>query len=221
MAVEKGKVLAAIELKFKGKSLTKNFKEKIAEKWAAKVDTDEDIDAFIEDREDVVLEASTEADRRATAATAKAKADAAAAVTGKAETPTDDKPDELPADTPAWAKALIQQNKALADKVDGFERQKQSESIADRLKKDDRTKDVPAGFYKGRTLPTAEDFDKFAEELKGDYTQFATEHKLASFGGDAPAGGSRTAAGAGKVDPDIAAFGKKINEAAIQTQQKN
>lgn len=33
MAVEKGLVLTAIEAKFKGKSLSKTFKERIAEKW--------------------------------------------------------------------------------------------------------------------------------------------------------------------------------------------
>lgn len=217
MAVEKGKVLAAIELKFKGKSLTKNFKENIAAKWAAKIETDEEIDAYIEDREDIVLEASTEADRRATQATAKAKADAAAAVTGKPETPKDE-PAELPDDTPAWAKALMQQNKALADKVDGFERQKQTDSIADRFKKDKRFEGIPAELLHGRYPAKEEDYEAAAEAASTALKPLVEQFKLAGFGKDAPAGGNGQSAAAGKVDPDMAAFGKKQNELAIQTK---
>ncbi len=219
MAVEKGKVLTAIDAKFKGKSLSKNFKDSLATKWAAKIETDEDIDAYIEDREDVILEASTEADRRATQAAKKAKEEAAAAVTGK----KDDNEDEEPIDDPtmpAWAKAMMNQNKALAEEISSFKQSRQAETLADRFHKDPRLKDVPE-FVRKRAIPTKEeDFESAVTELHTEYSKFATDNKLQAFGGDTPpSGGNKGGSGgasAGKVDPDIVSFGKKQNEAVTK-----
>src|SRR5690606_25812043 len=143
MAVEKGKVLAAIETKFKGKSLTKNFKENIAAKWAEKIEKDDDIDGYIEDREDLILEASAEADRRAVAAAKKAKEEAAEAV--NPEKKDEKKPTEVKVDdsTPEWAKALIEQNKALSDKINAFEQAGKAKAIEDKFISDERLKHVP------------------------------------------------------------------------------
>jgi len=76
MAVEKGLVLTAIEAKFKGKSLSKTFKENLATKWAAKIDNDTDIDDYVSDREEIILEAEREANSRVTEAVKKATAKA-------------------------------------------------------------------------------------------------------------------------------------------------
>lgn len=220
MAVERAKVLAALDLKFKGKSITKNFKNSIAEKWAAKIETDEDIDAYIDDREDVILEAMRDKDGAVTAAVTKTKAELAASIKGE-KTEDEQKEADVDPTMPAWAKALLDQNKALADKLSGFEQQQAHQTFAERLKSDERTKAIPAAFYKGRPLPTdAAGFETFAEELKGDYTEFATAHKLTALGSDSPAGGGAYGnAGTGKVDPDLAAFAQKKNEAFLQTQK--
>lgn len=212
MAVEKGKVLAAIEAKVKGKSLTKNFKDRIAEKWAAKIESEEGIDEYINDREDVILEASIEGDRRATQASAKAKQEAVDALSGKTETEAKVSPEAttMPDDTPAWAKAILEQNKTFAQEIAAMKQAKTAETIADRFNKDPRLAGIP-DFMKKRAIPTDDgEYDAAVEGLVNDWKPFAEANKLAGFGQDTPpASSGGGAATTGKVDPDIVAFGKQ------------
>lgn len=160
MAVEKGKVLAAIEAKLQGKSLTKNFKENLATKWAEKIETEDDIEAFVDDREDVLLEASSEADRRAVAAAKKAKSES--------QEPKQEETPSVDDDTPAWAKALIQ-------KVEGFERQQKSQTIAERFRNDERIKSLKGlqeHMFKGRIPQSEEEYDAKVEEFVDDWKPY-------------------------------------------------
>jgi len=194
MPVEKDKVLAAIESKFKGKSITKTFKENIAAKWAAKIDNDTEIDAYIEDREEVVLEAVSEADRRATAAVEKVKKETQPEKKEEVES----KEVELPADTPEWAKALITQNKTLEAKINGFESAQQAKTIEQRFKSDERLKGIPEMLLK-RAIPKTEDeYEATVTELANEYSTFATEQKITSFGNDKPGGASGQPSGGKK-----------------------
>lgn len=188
MAIDKGLVLAAIEVKLKGKSASKNFKENIAAKWAEKIDTAEDLDSFIEDREDVLIEACSEADRRATAATAKAKEEAGK--TTKEDDKKDDRKFEIPDDTPEWAKALIKQNQDTAAKLEAFESKQKTQTITERFKADPRVKDIPDFIRKGYIPTSEEDFETTVEALTGEWKTFADKNKLASHGNDTPPSGS-------------------------------
>lgn len=172
MAVEEKKVLDAIELKFKGKSVTKDFKKNLAKSWAAKIDNDADIDAYINDREDVVLEASAEGDRRATAAT---KKPAEGTTTKAAEKATVEIDDEELKDAPAWAKALIAANKTLTDKVSDFESRQSQQTIATRFQNDERLKGIDAKLLKGRYPKTDEEFEAAVEEAAEDLKDFKTD----------------------------------------------
>lgn len=186
MPVEKDKVLAAIELKFKGKSITKTFKDNLATKWAAKIDNDTDIDGYIEDREDVILEAVSEADRRATDAVKKVKAE----IEPKPEPKPNDPPAdvELPADTPEYVKMLMKQNKEISERLNGFETAQQQKSIAERFKTDERLKGIPEFLLK-RAIPVKEeDFETAVTELATEYSDFAKEAKITTFGQDKPIG---------------------------------
>ena len=109
MAVEKGKVLAELELKTKGKSLSKIAKDKIAAKWADKINSDEEIASYVDDQADLLDEMAAEADRRATEATKKALEKTGAPKPEKTESSEDGKDDD---DTtmPEWAKAMKKQN---------------------------------------------------------------------------------------------------------------
>lgn len=210
MPVEKGKVLTAIEAKLKGKSLSKNFKENIATKWAEKIDTDENIDSYIEDREDILLEASSEADRRATEAAQKAKgeqkkddgAPPADPATPPAKTPGTEPKSEIDE-----LKELV---KSLAGTVTTMQQQRTQETITERFRKDERLKGVPEFMFKGRIPAKEEDFETAVTELAADYTDFAKQNKLAAFGNDTPPAGKGGAAG--KVDKDLLAFAAKKNE---------
>lgn len=183
---DKGLVLKAIEAKLKGKSLSKNFKENLATKWAEKIENDDDIDAYVDDREDLLLEASSEADRRAVAAAKKAKEDA-----GKADPKKEEEP-ELPSDTPEYVRALMKQNKEISDRLIAFESQQKSQTIAERFKKDERIselKGLPDHAFNGRIPKTEEEYDQAVEGLVNDWKPFLEKHKLGEQGGDQPASG--------------------------------
>lgn len=201
--VSEGLVLTAINKKFEGKSLTKTFKENLAKKWAVKIDNETDIDSFIEDREDVILEASTEADRRATDAVKKL---AVTKTPNEGRTPPTDKV-EIPDDTPEWAKALLKANETLTAKVNGFETQQTQKTLSERFKTSPELKGVPEFMFKGRIPTTEEEFENAVYELKTDYTAFATENKLSVLGSDVPNTGANYKPNEkSEVSPAIKAF---------------
>lgn len=179
MAVEKGKVLPVLQEKLKGKGYTKTFIEKMATKFAEKIEDEDGITEYIEDRLDIFNEADADGDRRATLAVEKEKAKKPAQET------TEDEPEDIPADTPAWAKALIAQNKKLEEKVNSFEQQKTAESIEQRFRNDERVKNLPPMAFKGRIPKTEEEFETFATELADDWKDYKVTER---FGNDTPPG---------------------------------
>lgn len=173
MAIEKGKVQARLLVKYKGKSLTKNFIEKLADKYAAKIETDDDatIDSFIEERDEVIQEAISETDRRVTEAVNKAKKPGEQ----QQQQQQEPKPEEveLPADTPEWAKGLLKGLEAVNKKVDGFQTERTHQSLAERFQKDERLKGIDPKLLKGRLPKTEEEFEAAVEEAAEDLKDFA------------------------------------------------
>jgi len=222
MPADRAKVLAALNTKFKGKSVDKNYKESIATKWAAKIADDDAIDDFIDDREDDVLEYMKSKDAAVKAATEKTKQDAADLLSGK----KDEKPEEVTEDPtmPAWAKLLVEQNKSLTEKLSSFEADKTKQSIAERFRKDAKEKGIPEAWIKRSIPATDADYDAALSELDTDYSQFKTENQLNDIGGDTPSmngimGGAAEKGNKGKVDSDLASFAKNKSEAL--TTSKN
>lgn len=187
MAVERALVLKAIELKFKGKSLTKNFKENIATKWAEKIEDEASIDSYIEDREDVIIEANAEADRRAIQASKKAKEDAE-----KGDQNPDPEP-ETTNDMPAWAKALVDSNKNLTDKLAGFENANKAKSIEERFLSHESIKGINLpDSVKAKYTPTSdEDFETAIESFQTDFKPLVEANVLSAYKNDTPASGDR------------------------------
>jgi hypothetical protein len=223
MPADKGKVLVAIEAILKGKSATKNFKDSIATKWAAKIDTDEEIEAYVSDRSDVLLEASTEADRRATQATTKAKADAAAAVTGKTEPDTSTTTEAEP-DTEIGK--LMKMMQGLTQTVTNLQQERQTETLQQKYHKALKEAGIPDQLAK--YLPLPKDEAGIADSV----TQHATDlkplidaGKTAGFGTETiphvanPTGGNQ--GGKGKVDPAVLAFADKQAKQFETQNQKN
>lgn len=97
-------------------------------------------------------------------------------------------------DTPAWAKALMQEVQTLkAEKV--------QQTIQQKVSSHEKIKGIPAQFLKGKALPQKEeDIDAFAEEVANDYTAFKQELTNQGFAQTSKPVGS---AGPGKepVDP--------------------
>lgn len=193
---DKGLVLKAIEAKLKGKSLSKNFKENLASKWAEKIESDEDIDTFIEVREDLLLEASAEADRRAVAAAKKAKEESVKNTAPVAK----EEEEEVKVDdsAPEWAKALIKQNQTLSSKLEAFESKQKHQTIRERftgeekvskLIKDLKDAGLPVESFESWIPKSEEDFDSSTESFIEKWSPFAEKHKLGGQGGDQPASG--------------------------------
>lgn len=187
MPVAKDKVIAKLNEKFKGRSLTKDFKNNIAEKWALKIETDEDIDSYIEDREDVILEAAQDGDRRTTLAITKAKEEAAKAITGlpKEEEP---KTTALPDDTPEWAKGMMAQFQAVTQKVTQMEAEKGQQTLYDRFSKQDAVKNLPKELVDKFAPKTDEEFESATQQLSSLATTLKIDAKLEQIGGDRPIG---------------------------------
>lgn len=171
MAVEKAKVLAVFSTKFKGKSLSKTFLDKTATRYAAKIETDADIDDYINEREEDIIEAGVEADRRVTAALKKpAEGDKVDKTKTPAAVEIDD--DELK-DAPAWAKAIINQNKELVAKVAGFEAQTSEQKLASKFETDERLKGIDKRLFRGRYPKTEEEFEEAVTEAAEELKDFA------------------------------------------------
>lgn len=164
MAVEEKKVLDALELKFKGKSISKDFKKAIAKKWAAKIDNDTDIDGYIEDREDVVLEAASEGDRRATEASKKSKAEIVKTVTGE-ETTTEEEP------TTEIGK-LMKMVEGLQKTVQTMQQADTSKTLTERFNSDPRLKGIDPKLLKGRVPATEAELEAAITEAAEDLKDF-------------------------------------------------
>lgn len=182
MAVEKDKVLLAINIKFKGKSISKLSKEKLATVWAEKIDNDTEIDEYVNDKEDVVLTLITEADTRVTEAVKK--------ITLPKTENNEGKPAEIEIDETEkmtiFEKMMLQKFNTLESKITGFETQQTQKTLTERFKSHTDLKGVPEFMFKGRIPLTEEEFENAVAELKTDYTTYATENKLASLGNDVP-----------------------------------
>lgn len=77
-------------------------------------------------------------------------------------------------DTPAWAKALIEQNKALATEVNNIKKEKALGSI--KQKAAEKLKEVPERFWNKLPLPEKEDeIETFVADVQSDYTAFKQE----------------------------------------------
>lgn len=202
MPVEKGLVLTAIEAKFKGKSISKTFKDNLATKWAAKIDNDTDIDAYVDDREDVVLEAVREADQRVTDAVKKL-------APPKKEGNEPPKEEEIDTEgmTP-FEKMMLAKFGQLETKITGFETQQKTQSLSERFRKDERLKGVPE-FILNKSIPASDDeYETSVETLATEYKSFAETNKIVApvSGSEIPGGGNTPPAGqtkqASKEDVD-------------------
>jgi len=203
MAVEKGLVLTAIEAKFKGKSISKTFKDNLATKWAAKIDNDTDIDAYVDDREDVVLEAVREADQRVTDAVKKLTP------APKPEDKTQKELEEIDTEgMTSFEKMMLAKFGQLETKIIGFETQQKTQSLSERFRKDERLKGVPE-FILNKSIPTSDDeFETAVETLATEYKSFAETNKIVApvAGSEIPGGGNTPPVGqtkqASKEDVD-------------------
>jgi len=172
----KEKIIAAFKLKYPGINLSKARLNAIATRIETKVIDDETkIDAALAAMDDAYpfTEIAKDDDK---IRTLEAKTKPAP----KTETPAEKAAREAaealaqPDDTPAWAKALIEQNKTLAQEMAAIKGEKVIDSM--RAKATEKLKEIPATFWIKRSIPENDEaLEAFVTEVTTDYSTFKQE----------------------------------------------
>ncbi len=105
----------------------------------------------------------------------------------------DPNPNPSPDDTPAWAKALIDQNKALTDRLAAIETGKTVETRLQQLQSRFAEKNLPESF----TAQKLKDFKRMNFQSEEEFTEYLTE-----------------------VDTDITAFSQELADKGLTGQTK-
>lgn len=133
-------------------------------------------------------------------------------------------PDDLPDDTPKWAKGLIESNKALNEKFAKIESEKAQGTI--KTKATEKLKDVPAKFWEKRALPEKEeDLESFITDVTKDYADFKTDmvnDGLSVYDKPKGAAGGSGEAVKTKVPDALKAWGEKqkVENAKVLAEKK-
>jgi hypothetical protein len=182
----KSKILAALKTKYKTLGFSDKALDGVADMLAKTVTEETAIDAAIEGVEPFLKALQGDADKRVTEAVEKAKKEAGkkpdtgkkpdegeGSGGGKKPDGTDPKPDD-DKEVPAWAKSLIDSNKALTEKLSTLEADKATASrkktLEDLLGKDEH-KAIPEQ-TKARIL---KDFGRMSFAKEEDFTAYLEE----------------------------------------------
>jgi hypothetical protein len=207
MAVEKDVIRLAIETKYKGKSLSKLTKDKLAAAYAPIIDNETDIEDFLNGQDIAISSMITEADTRVTEAVKKVKP----------TTTTTTEVEEIETEgMTAFEKTMLKKFGELENKISGFETQQTQQTLTQRFKGDERLKGVPE-FILNRSIPKSEEeFESTITDLVTEYSTFAQANKIENLGTDIPpsAGGGNSKPNDGKVDADLVKFATTLNESA-------
>jgi hypothetical protein len=178
------------------KNLSNTRIDAIADKLATKITEETEIDAKLDELNDIMpfADIAKQDDRLRTLESKK----------DKPATQQQQQQDPPPADEmPSWAKPLF-------EKVTALEAEKQKEAIRNKVHKHEKLKNIPQILLKGRTLPEKEeDIDAFVAEVESDFAAFnqeVVEKGLAT--GSKPAS-STTKNEAATIDAEIAAWAGK------------
>ena len=195
------KTAARLKVLFPGVALSKKSIEALGDQFtrAGLTDdsTDEEIDAKINDRNAIYLfEDQKKFDDYQAGKAAKEKADKEAAdkkaaEEGKTTTTTTTTED---ADMPAWAKALIESNKLLAQNLEAIKGEKvtntRKEQLAAKLENaPDAFKNKILKDFGRMKFETDDEFNDYLSETETDAADFVQEQSNQGLGGDRPAAG--------------------------------
>ena len=180
------KILDALTERYSG--VKESILRRVATKLAKTVENEDDITTAVDGAFAEVLEAY--GDQRATDAQKTAVAnyerkhglkDGKAVDGGK---PDNDEPDQIPADdTPTWAKALIEANKSLKERLDAMDGEKRSQSrrsVIDSIL--EPLTEVQRKPYKHMRLEdlSEDDFSALQETIKGEVDELVNEQNARS-----------------------------------------
>jgi len=207
----KEKIIAAIKAKFPAINLSKKRLNEIAAFIEKKVIDDETkVDAALDSYNDFnpIADIAKQDD---TIRNLEAKLKAAQPP--KKEEVKEDPPIEVTDDTPAWAKALIEQNKKLNEGLTALQGEKIKTTIHGKItdKLNEKGKEVPASFWGKRIIPDKEEeIEAFVTEVQTDWSGLvkeSTEKGLSML--SAPKSSAAPPVDSKVVSPEIKAFVEK------------
>lgn len=161
----KDKILASLRNKYRNLGLSEKILEGIADLLVVTTTEESQIETAVAGVETLAKGFQGDADRIRTEATQKAKAEQQKQQGG--EQPKQEP--EQQSDVPAWAKSLIDSNKALNEKLSAFEKGKTTSTRKEVLEQ--KLKDAPAAI-KAKTL---KDFERMQFETDEDFNSYLTE----------------------------------------------
>ena len=202
----KEKIIAAIKAKFPAVNLGKKRLDAIAAKLESKVTDESQIDAQIDAFNDFNSIADiAKNDDKVRDLEAKLKL-----ATPEKKTDTVEEP-EVSADTPAWAKALIESNKTLSSKLAQIEGEKSQQTIkqkiAEQLKGKDGKDSIPEALWNKRQLPQKdEEIEAFITDVKADHATIAQSYTNHQLGQSSRPPGSQSNSATAKIHTDVQKF---------------
>jgi len=200
----KEKIIARIKAKFPDVNLSAKRLDAIADKLSPKVTDENEIDAQLDALNEVISFSDlAKSDDKIRDLQSKLKD-----TTKKTETTADDQSSSTTKkddETPAWAKALVESNTKLTEKLAAMEREKLQQTMLQKVTAHEKLKGILPVFYKGRALPEKEDeLEAFVDGIKQDYDTFTQEtNNETLLNGPKPLGGGGGGGAAKKVSPEF------------------
>jgi len=164
------KILAALKTKYSNLGLSNDAIEGLARQLAGFVKEESEIDAAVAGAEATLKAIQSFGDKRATAEAERVKKE----FEGKTPpTPGTPPPGD---DVPAWAKAIIESNKTLEAKLEGFNAERQSQTLSHKINSILSEKKVPAEFSSaalvGRQFKDETEVQTLADAIVNQYETF-------------------------------------------------
>ena len=168
--------------------------------------TEENVDSLVDGMETVLKSFQSDLDK-ARAKKAETKPDPKPAEPNPNPNPNPN-PKQETVDVPEWAKALIESNKAVADKLSAFETEKVQRSYAEKAIAKLNELGVKESFYKlhvsGKQFQNEEEIETFAQSLKETQDSFLQDLNIKALEGRTPPVFGETKSEA-EVSPDVKA----------------
>lgn len=164
------KILAALRTKYANLGLSNEVLEGYAKQLAGFVKEETEIEAAVSGAEATLKTIQSFGDKRATAEAERVKKE----LEGKRE--PGKKEETTPDDVPAWAKSIIESNNELKSKLEGFNAERTSQTLAEKLNGILSEKKVPESFSKaaltGRTFKDESEVSALAEAISSQFETF-------------------------------------------------
>lgn len=179
----KEKIIARLKAKFSGVNLSKTRLDQIADKLAAKITDENEIDGRLDELNEVLPFADI-AKQDDKVRTLEAKVKEKQPSDPKNDDPP--KPEDTPADIPEWAKTLVDQNKKLAEELQEFKKGRTAEQNKARLLQILKDKKVDEKYLndplrkraiESQTFKDDQEIETFANEIFESFQQTQTEQK--------------------------------------------